>query len=310
MSGKPSTLPLFQEQHDDMRLEMLPGGPQQPAPDARRGKNDSQPSPPPQRSHGGDRLRLLDLLQAMTPPEAHSMVLGMMPTGKPLLLNLCNARTQHLLILGSEQSGKSEFVRTLVVSLALTSRPSQVQILGIDVGGRELALLDSFPHALMPLVSDARSALDVLGWLDEEIGKRERRGVTSPKILLVVDDVGWLEGAESGGGVRRLLRHGSEGPRVGVHLLLTARPGSLEAVPGFRAMWSLVTVRTAVRRLPDVHGANGRFVVAFGGRQTDLTPAWLGIHDLALATQWIGLGWQLDQIPAGMAAMLFTRREE
>jgi S-DNA-T family DNA segregation ATPase FtsK/SpoIIIE len=53
----------------------------------------------------------------------------------------------HAVVTGGPQSGKSTLLRTIVMSLALTHTPEEVQFFGIDFGGGTLASLDGLPHS-------------------------------------------------------------------------------------------------------------------------------------------------------------------
>jgi S-DNA-T family DNA segregation ATPase FtsK/SpoIIIE len=52
----------------------------------------------------------------------------------------------HGVVVGGPQSGKSNFLRTLVMSFALTHTPLEVQFYGLDFGGGGLAQLEGLPH--------------------------------------------------------------------------------------------------------------------------------------------------------------------
>ncbi|GAB2948761.1 type VII secretion protein EccC [Micromonospora polyrhachis] len=52
----------------------------------------------------------------------------------------------HAAFIGAPQSGKSTLLRTLVLSLALTHTPAQVQFACLDFGGGGLAVLADLPH--------------------------------------------------------------------------------------------------------------------------------------------------------------------
>ena len=52
----------------------------------------------------------------------------------------------HAVLVGGPQSGKSTFLRTLVVGLALTHTPREVQVYCLDFGGGSLAGLRELPH--------------------------------------------------------------------------------------------------------------------------------------------------------------------
>jgi S-DNA-T family DNA segregation ATPase FtsK/SpoIIIE len=53
----------------------------------------------------------------------------------------------HAVVTGAPQSGKSTLLRAIVLSLALTHTPEEVQFFGIDFGGGTLASVDGLPHS-------------------------------------------------------------------------------------------------------------------------------------------------------------------
>jgi len=64
---------------------------------------------------------------------------------EPLRLQLAGSGG-HAAFIGAPQSGKSTLLRTLVLSLALTHTPAQVQFACLDFGGGGLAALADLPH--------------------------------------------------------------------------------------------------------------------------------------------------------------------
>ncbi|WP_184536233.1 type VII secretion protein EccCa [Micromonospora polyrhachis] len=62
-----------------------------------------------------------------------------------LTLDLSGAEG-HVVVVGSQQSGKSTLLRTLICSLALTHTPREVQIYCLDFGGATLTTLRRLPH--------------------------------------------------------------------------------------------------------------------------------------------------------------------
>jgi S-DNA-T family DNA segregation ATPase FtsK/SpoIIIE len=53
----------------------------------------------------------------------------------------------HAMVTGAPQSGKSTLLRSMLMSLALTHTPAEVQFFCIDFGGGTLASLDGLPHS-------------------------------------------------------------------------------------------------------------------------------------------------------------------
>ncbi|WP_229073867.1 type VII secretion protein EccCa [Actinoplanes sp. DH11] len=63
----------------------------------------------------------------------------------PLWLDLAGAGG-NVVVVGAAQSGKSNLLRTLIASLALTHTPREVQFYGLDFGGGPLGALADLPH--------------------------------------------------------------------------------------------------------------------------------------------------------------------
>ncbi len=63
----------------------------------------------------------------------------------PMWLDLSGA-AGNMVVVGAAQSGKSNLLRSLIVSLALTHTPHEVQFYGLDFGGGPLSALTDLPH--------------------------------------------------------------------------------------------------------------------------------------------------------------------
>ncbi len=63
----------------------------------------------------------------------------------PLAIDFAGAQG-NLAIAGAPQSGKSLLLRTIILSLAVTHTPEEVQIYGVDFGGGGLESLSALPH--------------------------------------------------------------------------------------------------------------------------------------------------------------------
>lgn len=98
------------------------------------------------------------------------LFLGKTAGGKPLITDL--ARMPHLLIAGSTGSGKSVCMNAIIVSLLATRSLRDVKFILIDPKQVELALYESVPHLLAPVVTDMRQVPAVLEWV---VGKMEER---------------------------------------------------------------------------------------------------------------------------------------
>ncbi|MDJ0754301.1 MAG: FtsK/SpoIIIE domain-containing protein, partial [Ardenticatenaceae bacterium] len=69
----------------------------------------------------------------------------------PLVVDLPKG---HVIIFGASGWGKTTFLRSLVVSLAATHSPNQAHIYVLDLGGRNLTILNELPHVGSVIIPD------------------------------------------------------------------------------------------------------------------------------------------------------------
>lgn len=162
-------------------------------------------------------------------------------TAAPVEVDLV-ADGPHLLVAGTTGSGKSEFLRTFVLSLALEHSPASLNFLFVDFkGGSGLGALASLPHATGLLTDLSPAAVTrALVSLKAEVKRRERifaragsrdyqehRKKTSeqlPRLVIVIDEFRILS-EEVPGSVHELMRIAVLGRSLGLHLVLaTQRP--------------------------------------------------------------------------------------
>lgn len=240
----------------------------------------------------GTELRLLPLLHALPGLSASTAVVGMSIEGRPLLFNLTRPSTWNLLVYAPKGYGKSELIRTLMMSLALTSRRSQLSMLGIDIGGRELAVLESLPHALTDLATEPRFAEELLAWLSEEAGRRLASGVASPHLVLLIDDLGWLTDKREEHALSALKHIGQVGVDVGIHFLAATQaplPASLRDLPDHRGVVEVVPDENAFLKGKK---SVGRFQFTSSSEVSIADVAWLSLRDLDTASKLVVAGWR------------------
>ena len=120
---------------------------------------------------------------------------------EPLTLNLTGAGG-HLAVVGAPQTGKSVLLRTLVLALARSHTPEELQVHAIDLGGGLLRGLGDLPHvAAVAGKADRELVLRIVARLAAELEEREeafrRLGIDSiadapfGEIVLVID--GWAQ---------------------------------------------------------------------------------------------------------------------
>lgn len=181
--------------------------------------------------------------------------LGVDVVGKPFLMNLCEA--PHLLIAGTTGSGKSVCLNTILASILLHYRPSDVQLLLIDPKMVEMSQYNGIPHLLHPVITDPKEAARVLEYLVGEMGRRNdlfrRHGVRNidsynakigmlksdettaerlSYIVVVVDELGDLALAK-GVDIETLLTRLAQMARAaGIHMVLATQRPSVDVIVG------------------------------------------------------------------------------
>jgi len=177
-----------------------------------------------------ESIRLLPLMKkliqgsAVIPPVA--ACIGVTDDGRPLLLRLPSPDVSHVLVAGMTGSGKTELMRTLLVSLAAVNRQSKLQMALIDPKARGFAPLANLPHVLGKPATDVPSATIMLERLVNEMDRRDRARVSSPRIIIAVDEVVDLL-MMGGKQVEMLLtRIAQRGREAGLHLILGAQKPS------------------------------------------------------------------------------------
>ena len=150
------------------------------------------------------------------------------------------AHGPHTLIGGTTGSGKSEFLRTLVLGWAHRSSPAQLSLLFVDFkGGASFPDLAELPHALEVITDlDESTAVRAITSLRAEVQRRERwlrdrgaRDVRDPaatlgRLVIVIDEYAALLAAlpdlHS-----TIIDLSARGRSLGIHLVLcTQHPGS------------------------------------------------------------------------------------
>ena len=131
------------------------------------------------------------------------IALGKNISGTPIISDL--ASMPHLLIAGTTGSGKSVCINTIILSLLYKHGPDKCKFILIDPKMLELSTYEGIPHLLCPVITEAKKAASVLGWVVKEMESRYRlmtkEGVRNidgynskhklpmPYIVVVVDEM-------------------------------------------------------------------------------------------------------------------------
>ena len=182
-------------------------------------------------------IKLLSLMPRLVEPDAKPLppgiaVLGLCDDGAPLLLRLPSPDVAHVLIAGTTGSGKTALCQTMILSLAMTHRRSQLQFV-LAEGPKRHAFkpFARLLHLLRPVIGDATEAVDALRELVRLMEARrvaQRGAEVTPRILVVLDELADLTcGANAGGKAlnEHLTRLVQRGREAGIHVMACTHTG-------------------------------------------------------------------------------------
>lgn len=250
-------------------------------------------------------VALLDLLPMLPDLLESTAVLGMDEEGSPLLLPFADPDITHVLVAGIEGSGKTSLLRTLAVSLAMTNRQSNFQLLVIDPDrpgktNRQLAPLMFLPHLLSQVIAEPEEAGQTLQILVDEMHHRLKCETVRPTIVTLIDNVEALLGSgteEVQAALAALLQRGAE---AGIHLVLsTSTPSAdwlssvmranlpLRLVGQVRDEAESLAATAVVGAEADYLLGEGDFLAVADGSQVHFQAAFIGNYDLHLTLETI-----------------------
>jgi S-DNA-T family DNA segregation ATPase FtsK/SpoIIIE len=115
-----------------------------------------------------------DYIQRQLKPDdaAISIAIGINLEGKLVEADLADPNNCHFLIGGTPGSGKSEFLRSLLLSLIYRHSPEQVKIALVDPKRVTFPEFTQMPWLLSPVVKDSEAAISLMEELVREMDKR------------------------------------------------------------------------------------------------------------------------------------------
>lgn len=238
-------------------------------------------------------VRLLPLCDGLGAPPPLTAVLGIEQDGTPLLLRLPAPNVAHVLVVGTTGSGKTALARSLLVSLAMYNRQSQIQLVLIDPKGRGFGPLRRLPHTLGSVASTPEEAADRLRWLVEEMERRDHAGDNRPALVVGIDELADLL-MTGGAPVETLLtRLSQRGREAGIHLVACTQKPTAEVLGGAMKANFPVRLVGAVASRDEARYASGitesgaeklegkgDFLLIAKGESIRFQAAWLGPEDL------------------------------
>ncbi|HJZ23759.1 MAG TPA: DNA translocase FtsK, partial [Candidatus Babeliales bacterium] len=98
------------------------------------------------------------------------LILGKDTIGEDFFIDL--AKMPHLLIAGSTGSGKSMQLNVMLISLLCRLSPDQLRLVLIDPKRLEFAAYANISHLLVPIITDAKKAIEVLRFVVNTMEER------------------------------------------------------------------------------------------------------------------------------------------
>ena len=174
------------------------------------------------------------------------IALGKNISGTPLIGDLSSM--PHLLIAGTTGSGKSVCINTIILSLLYRHTPNRCKFILIDPKMLELSTYEGIPHLLCPVITEAKKAASVLGWVVKEMESRyrlmTREGVRNidgynnkhklpmPYIIVIVDEMSDLM-LVSGKEIENYIQKLSQMARAaGIHIIMATQRPSVDVITG------------------------------------------------------------------------------
>ena len=210
------------------------------------------------------------------------LFLGKSSSGEALVSDL--GSMPHMLIAGTTGSGKSVCINSIITSVLLTRRPDEVKLILIDPKMVEMAMYESIPHLMCPIVTEMRRAEQILEWATQKMDERyellaeaQVRNVASyntltqeqlierfnpstpeeeakipkrlPHIVIIIDELADLMMTSAKEVEAYIVRIAQKSRAIGIHLVLATQRPQATVVTGLikSNMPSRIAFRVAAR---------------------------------------------------------------
>lgn len=155
----------------------------------------------------------------------------------------------HMIAGGATNSGKSNFIHSLILSAMKQYGPDKLRFIFADPKRVELTVYNGFPHLMAPVIMDYKKGYNAVRWCLDEIDRRFDRlseaevsnireynklgKEVMPYIVFVIDEMADFSVSDSSGmfvdGLIRILQMARA---VGVHLIMASARPCDETFPG------------------------------------------------------------------------------
>ncbi len=162
----------------------------------------------------------------------------------------------HLLVAGSSGSGKSEFLKSLIISMIYKYSPEELRLILIDPKKTEFVLYNNLPHLMVnEIITEPSKAVQSLNWAIGEMNRRYslfeqmsrsgqyvvnldqynehvERGERLPKIVIIIDELADLMLAAKKEMEDRIQNLTQKARAAGIHLIVATQRPSTDVITG------------------------------------------------------------------------------
>jgi DNA segregation ATPase FtsK/SpoIIIE, S-DNA-T family len=218
--------------------------------------------------------------QVLPPTAPVKIAIGVNLEGQLLEADLSDPNTCHFLVGGTTGSGKSEFLRSLLLSLIVRHSPQDLKIALVDPKRVTFPEFEEMRWLHSPVVKDSEHAIELMDELVAEMESRyqrfekagcadlktynQRSSQLLPRIVCIFDEYAdFMAEKESRAALEQSIKRlGAMARAAGIHLIIaTQRPEAGVVTPIIR---SNLPGRVALRTASEADSA-----IILGGKQTD-----------------------------------------
>ena len=155
-------------------------------------------------------------------------------------IDFANPSTAHLVVVAGTGRGKTTAARTILYGLARQNDPADVRLVVCTFKPPDWNAFAALPH-MLDIATEPRQIVRILRWAKDEVYRRSRAGTTTPRWMIVLDDMyNWGRVVDVGTEIGEIA---SLGRASGIHLLISTQKVTSEGVGNNAAAVSNISTR-------------------------------------------------------------------